>query len=111
MPIVEAIIKAATVSIKDLAKSCLLYTSIYVIGDDQISVEDFKEKADAFFDDIYPAATRVGGLVSGEHAIGSGKLKYLAEAEGERNMELMLGIKKVFDPKLILNPGKVCYKL
>ena len=29
----------------------------------------------------------------------------------ERNMELMLGIKKVFDPKLILNPGKVCYKL
>ena len=84
---------------------------IYVIGDDQVSVEDFKAKADAFFDDIYPEATRVGGLVSGEHAIGSGKLKYLAEAEGERNMELMLGIKKVFDPKLILNPGKVCYKL
>lgn len=84
---------------------------IYVIGDDQISVEDFKAKADAFFDDIYPEATRVGGLVSGEHAIGSGKLKYLAEAEGERNMELMLGIKKVFDPKMILNPGKVCYKL
>ena len=84
---------------------------IYVIGDDQISVEDFKAKADAFFDDIYPEATRVGGLVSGEHAIGSGKLKYLAEAEGETNMQLMLGIKKVFDPKMILNPGKVCYKL
>ena len=84
---------------------------IYVIGDDQISVEDFKKSADAFFDEIYPEATRVGGLVSGEHAIGSGKLPYLEQAEGEINMGLMLGIKKVFDDKLIMNPGKVCYKL
>ena len=84
---------------------------IYVIGDDQISVEDFKKNADAFFDEIYPEATRVGGLVSGEHAIGSGKLPYLYEAEGEINMALMMGIKKVFDDKLIMNPGKVCHKL
>ena len=84
---------------------------IYVIGDDQISVAEFKEKADAFFDEIYPEASRVGGLVSGEHAIGSGKLDYLAQAEGATNMDLMLGIKKVFDRKLIMNPGKVCYKL
>ena len=40
-----------------------------------------------------------------------GKVKYLAQAVGETNMELMRGIKKVFDPKLILNPGKVCYNL
>ena len=84
---------------------------IYIIGDDQTSVEDFKKKADDFFDVIYPEATRVGGLVSGEHAIGSGKLKYLEEAEGEVNMRLMLDIKKAFDPKMILNPGKVCHKL
>ena len=84
---------------------------IYIIGDDQISVADFKKKADDFFDVIYPEATRVGGLVSGEHAIGSGKLKYLEEAEGEVNMRLMLDIKKAFDPKMILNPGKVCHKL
>ena len=84
---------------------------IYVIGDDQISVEDFKKSADEFFDEIYPEATRVGGLVSGEHAIGSGKLPYLYQAEGEINMALMMGIKKVFDDKLIMNPGKVCLKL
>lgn len=84
---------------------------IYIIGDDQISVEDFKKRADDFFDAIYPEATRVGGLVSGEHAIGSGKLDYLAQAEGATKMALMLEIKKVFDPKMILNPGKVCYKL
>lgn len=38
---------------------------IYIIGDDKISVADFKAKADEFFDDIYAEATRVGGLVSG----------------------------------------------
>ena len=84
---------------------------IYIIGDDQISVPDFQKKADEFFDDIYAEATRVGGLVSGEHAIGSGKLEYLAKSVGPRQMEIMEGIKRVFDPKMILNPGKVCYRL
>ena len=39
------------------------------------------------------------------------KEKYLAEAVGPVNMALMQGIKKVFDPKMILNPGKVCCTL
>ena len=84
---------------------------IYIIGDDKISVADFKAKADEFFDDIYAEATRVGGLVSGEHAIGSGKLDYLAKSVGPTQMKLMEDIKRVFDPKMLLNPGKVCYKL
>jgi glycolate oxidase len=84
---------------------------IYTIGDDKISVEEFEKKADEFFSKIYPKATEVGGLVSGEHAIGAGKLKYLAESVGQKQMDLMVGIKRVFDPKMILNPGKVCYKL
>ena len=50
-------------------------------------------------------------LVSGEHAIGSGKLDYLAKSVGPTQMKLMEDIKRVFDPKMILNPGKVCYKL
>ena len=53
----------------------------------------------------------MGGLVSGEHGIGMGKIEYLARSVGETNMKLMEDIKKVFDPNLILNPGKVCYKL
>lgn len=84
---------------------------IYIIGDDKISVEDFKKVADVFFDDIYAEATRVGGLVSGEHAIGAGKLEYLAKSVGPTQMKIMEDIKRVFDPKMILNPGKVCYRL
>ena len=61
--------------------------------------------------DVYAKTMELGGQISGEHGIGMGKVKYLAQAVGETNMELMRGIKKVFDPKLILNPGKVCYNL
>ena len=72
-----------------------------------LSKEEFLKKGDIFFHAIYREASRLGGLVSGEHGIGSGKIDYLADSVGEINVELMKGIKKVFDPKGILNPGKV----
>ena len=62
-------------------------------------------------DDMYAEADRIGGLVSGEHGIGHAKQEYLEKCVGEVEMNLMQNIKKVFDPNLILNPGKVCYKL
>ena len=83
---------------------------IYQCSND-LSEEEFKSRVDKFFGIIYQKATDCGGLVSGEHGIGSGKVKYLAQSVGETNMALMEGIKRVFDPKMILNPGKVCYRL
>ena len=62
-------------------------------------------------DDMYAEADRIGGLVSGEHGIGHAKQEYLEKCVGPVEMQLMQNIKKVFDPNLILNPGKVCYKL
>ena len=38
-----------------------------------------------------------------------GKMGYLRDCVGDTTINLMYGIKKVFDPNLILNPGKVCY--
>lgn len=83
---------------------------IYQCSND-LDEDEFKRRVETFFEIIYKEATECGGLVSGEHGIGSGKIKYLVDSVGETNMELMRGIKKVFDPKMILNPGKVCYKL
>lgn len=83
---------------------------IYQCSND-LEEEEFKERVDKFFDIIYPEATKCGGLVSGEHGIGSGKVSYLVESVGEVNMNLMRGIKKAFDPNGIMNPGKVCYLL
>ena len=83
---------------------------IYQCSND-LEEEEFKKRVDKFFDIIYKEATNCCGLVSGEHGIGSGKVKYLVDSVGETNMAIMEGIKRVFDPKMILNPGKVCYRL
>ena len=58
-------------------------------------------------DDFYRKANELGGQVSGEHGIGHAKMKYLEESLGEVQMDLMKKIKDVFDPKGILNPGKI----
>jgi len=80
---------------------------IYQCSND-LEESEFKERVEKFFDIIYKEAIDCGGLVSGEHGIGSGKMSYLADCVGEVNMELMKGIKKTFDPNSIMNPGKVC---
>ena len=83
---------------------------IYTCAND-MELDEFKKQVDDFMTKIYDKATEMGGLVSGEHGIGMGKVEYLARSVGTTNMKLMEDIKKVFDPNLILNPGKVCYKL
>ena len=55
----------------------------------------------------YEAARSLGGEVSGEHGIGHAKRCFLRESLGETQLALMRGIKNVFDPNAILNPGKV----
>ena len=83
---------------------------IYACANDMDEAEFKKQVAD-FMDIIYKKAAECGGLISGEHGIGYGKMDYLAAFAGETSMRLMKGIKEVFDPKMILNPGKICYKL
>ena len=56
---------------------------------------------------MYEKAAELNGMVSGEHGIGHAKKEFLLESLGPEQIALMQGIKKVFDPKGILNPGKV----
>ena len=83
---------------------------IYTCSND-MAEDEFRKQVDAFMSAIYKKAVELGGQISGEHGIGMGKVEYLARSVGTTNMKLMEDIKKVFDPNLILNPGKVCYKL
>ncbi len=57
-------------------------------------------------DRLVERALRMGGTCTGEHGIGSGKLKYM-EAEHGDSLELMRQIKQAFDPHNLMNPGKV----
>lgn len=79
---------------------------IYICRDDLSEVE-WKEKSNNAFDKMYKKARELGGAVSGEHGIGYAKQKYLSAQAGDIQIRLMQGIKEVFDPKGILNPGKV----
>lgn len=83
---------------------------IYTCSND-MELEEFKSQVHDFMKKAYAKATEFGGLISGEHGIGHGKQAYLSEMAGPVNMRLMQEIKSVFDPKAILNPGKVCVKL
>lgn len=79
---------------------------IYTCSND-LEREVFLSQVDDFMTKLYAKTMELGGQISGEHGIGRGKIKYLAQAVGETNIALMRGIKKVFDPKFLLNPGKI----
>jgi glycolate oxidase len=57
----------------------------------------------AMFDLVYS----LGGTISGEHGIGLIQKKYMDIVFKEANLDIMRGIKKVFDPNNILNAGKI----
>jgi len=80
---------------------------IYVLKDN-LDDQTWKEKLAAVFDKMYGKSEELGGLVSGEHGIGYAKKEFISEQYGKEYMELMLHIKMAFDPKNILNPGKIC---
>ena len=80
---------------------------IYVCKD-ALSDSEWKKQCHNVMDLLYSYAVELQGQVSGEHGIGHAKKRYLAESVGQTQMELMRGIKRVFDPNYILNPGKIC---
>ncbi len=65
------------------------------------------EKAEIAIDNLIRAGLDMGGTISGEHGIGIHKAKYLAWELGDIQIELMKRIKQAFDPKGIMNPGKI----
>jgi len=59
------------------------------------------------FAEIFEAALRLGGTITGEHGVGAAKMNYLHLRVGEGGIELMKRIKEAFDPNNIMNPGKM----
>ncbi|BCK70950.1 FAD-linked oxidase [Streptomyces libani subsp. rufus] len=68
---------------------------------------DESRRARASFDDIMALGLQLGGTITGEHGVGVLKKEWLAHELGPVGLELQRGIKDVFDPLGILNPGKL----
>src|SRR6478609_1697688 len=74
---------------------------------EDISEERWEKEIPEGIGEIFKLTVSLGGTLSGEHGIGIAKRPYMPIAMSEVNLNLMRGIKKVFDPNGILNPGKI----
>jgi len=71
------------------------------------SMEEWHRKLPNILNDLYVAARRLGGTISGEHGIGSKRKEFMRLVLGQAELELMRKIKRALDPNNILNPGKI----
>ncbi|WP_066038569.1 FAD-binding oxidoreductase [Herbiconiux solani] len=58
-------------------------------------------------DEVFRAGMRLGGTLTGEHGVGVLKRRWLGAELGDEQLRLQQGIKAVFDPRGLMNPGKV----
>lgn len=63
-------------------------------------------QANKAVEELFRATIAHRGTLSGEHGIGRTKIPFLSLEYGEGELEIMRGIKRLFDPEGILNPGK-----
>jgi glycolate oxidase len=72
-----------------------------------VAESEWRPKADPVREELFRDCKARGGVISGEHGIGLVKKPYLSIVLDERQIEIMRGIKRVFDPHGIMNPGKI----
>jgi len=68
---------------------------------------DWNTKLKLGIREIFELTKNLGGTISGEHGIGFVQKEYMDIVLSKKNIELQKGIKKLFDPNNILNPGKI----
>jgi len=59
--------------------------------------------------ELFREVLRMGGTITGEHGVGIAKAPYLGMEISQAGLQLMGRIKEAFDPRGILNPGKIFY--
>jgi D-lactate dehydrogenase (cytochrome) len=71
-----------------------------------LAAPDERARAEAGRDDLVACALGLGGSCSGEHGMGLGNRAWAAREHGPA-LALMQGVKRLFDPQDVLNPGKM----
>jgi len=71
------------------------------------NLADQLHRAELFGAEILETSVAMGGTVTGEHGVGVEKLNSMCVQFSPAENEQMFGMKRAFDPKGLLNPGKV----
>ncbi len=78
-----------------------------ILRPDDVSIEEFMAKGHAMSPKIFELVQARGGSISAEHGVGLVKKDFLRFSRSAAEIELMQGLKQLFDPHQILNPGKL----
>ena len=70
-------------------------------------MDAWEEQERAVLLDLYRAVSKLGGTLSGEHGIGSKRRDFVPMLLDETVIALQRRIKTAFDPRGVLNPGKI----
>ncbi|OHB87506.1 MAG: hypothetical protein A3C38_02370 [Planctomycetes bacterium RIFCSPHIGHO2_02_FULL_50_42] len=108
-------IKEVTEAVYALAKEYSIATACFGhIGDGNVHInflygegDEQQAKVDEMLDRTLEKIIALGGTITGEHGIGTAKAKYLPWEIPPLELELMKSIKRLIDPKNIMNPGKI----
>ena len=87
-----------------MSKDGNFHVILPICDDDSI---EYQERLELFQEKLIQRTLAEGGTCTGEHGVGSGKSKYLAEQYGQESVDLLRLVKKAFDPNRIMNPGKI----
>jgi D-lactate dehydrogenase (cytochrome) len=104
-----------TATQQDIAASRLVAPIIGHVGDGNfhlslmVDLDDADEvaRAEGLCARLVERALAMEGTCTGEHGVGQGKQKYLLAEHGAPALAAMRAIKQAFDPRGIMNPGKI----
>lgn len=112
---ISRLAESIDITIQELAKSTIPYTIVGHVGDGNYHVillidpHNPQEVAEMerINQGIVRRAIAMEGTCTGEHGVGVHKMPFLVEEHGEDTLDMMRALKRAFDPKNILNPGKI----
>jgi len=78
-----------------------------ILKPESMEVSEFFEKCSKINPEIFQVTDDMNGSISAEHGVGLIKKDYLVYSRSKEEIELMVSVKKIFDPNGVLNPGKI----
>ena len=80
---------------------------VNVLSDEDAREPEVAARIDAALGDIFRATLDLGGTLSGEHGIGISKARYMAWEQSAEVIDWQKRLKRLWDPRELLNPGKI----